>query len=578
MMKGQVSQKRIILLIVFVPLTVLLIFGSVAYLFVKYIQQHDISQEVKIYEEMFIESQKNDLKERVDSVIKSIVFYDKKRNDEVMNDIKNMVRVSTKIADNLYRAHKGKEVIVAALRDIKLSDTMGHLFVMDTTGYVYWHYDSNLRNKNIRNVKDSNGLAFVKDFNRLVRYEKEGYISYSWYKPYGNKDMMYDQMVYLKKLAYKNMYIGAGYFLDELQNMIKREILEYLDTSVYLKNGFFFILDRDGDIVYCPEEKVSKALKQYAKTGFSVEEDQVVYSSYSRDYGWYLVGLRSLEHRKIDLAKVKYKKGQEVHNVKKNLLILGVGLLVSIILSLYLSYITYRGFKRYEEQINDSHDKMMFQTKQALIGELFSMIAHQWRQPINKIASIIVLMRAELHTKKVTKREIDKKCEEIEESIEYMSETIEDFRTFYKPTTAIKVVNLKELINRSVTFLNNAIARKDIKIVKKLADDIEFKLYRNEFLQVMLNLIKNAIDATDKGGTITLRLHRHGKKVIISVENTGVPISEEVMRKIYEPYFTTKKDSMGLGLYMTKIIVEKHMKGEILIEALPHGTKFIIII
>ncbi len=577
-MKERVSQKRIILLIVFVPLTVLFIFGSVAYLFVKYIQQHDISQEVKVYEQMFIESQKYDLKDRVDSVVKSIVFYDKKRNDEVMNDIKNLVKVSAKVADNLYRAHKGKDTIVSALRGIKLNDTMGHLFIMNTNGYVYWHYDRNLRHKNIRNIKDSNGLAFVNDFNRLVRYEKEGFISYSWYKPYGNRDMMYDQMVYLKKLVYKNMYIGAGYFLDDLQDMIKREILEYLDTSVYLKNGFFFILDRDGDIVYCPEEKVSKELKQYARTGLSIENDKIVYSVYSKDYGWYLVGLRSLEHRKINVAKLKYKKGQEIHNVKKNLLILGLGLLFSIVLSLYLSYITYSRFKRYEEQINDSHEKMMFQTKQALIGELFSMIAHQWRQPINKIASIVALMRAELHGEKITKEELDKHCEEIEESVEYMSETIEDFRTFYKPTTAIKVVNLKELINRSVTFLNNAIARKKIKIVKNLADDIEFKLYRNEFLQVMLNLLKNAIDATDEGGTITLRLYRHGKKVIIAVENTGVPISEEVMRRIYEPYFTTKKDSMGLGLYMTKIIVEKHMKGEILIERLPDGTKFIIII
>jgi len=566
------------MLIVFFPLVVLSIYGVVSYLFVKYIQQHDITREVKTYEKMYVESQKVDLRERVSSVSGAIKFLDKQRNDEIMDDIRSFVNVSATVANNLCRSRKGKNSVVTALRNIKLNDTMGHLFIMNTNGYVYWHYDKKLLHKNIRNLKDSNGIAFVNDFNRLIRYEREGFISYSWYKPYGNRDEMYEQMAYLKKISCGNMYIGAGYFLDDAQDKIKRDILEYLDSSVHLQNGFFFILDRDGDIVYCPEEKVSSELKEYAKTGFTIEKDKIVYGEYAKDYGWYLVGLRSLEKSDIDVAKLQHKKGQEVHKVKKDLFILGMALLLSFLLSLYFSYIIYQSIKKYEAQIHDSHEKMMFQTKQALIGELFSMIAHQWRQPINKIASIVALMRAQLHGGKITKEELDKDCEEIEESVEYMSETIEDFRTFYKPTTAIKVVNLKELIDRSVIFLNNALKKKNITVVKKLADDIEFKLYRNEFLQVMLNLIKNAIDATDEGGTITLRLYRHGRRVIIAVENSGVPISEEVMRKIYEPYFTTKKDSMGLGLYMTKIIVEKHMKGEILIERLPHGTKFIIII
>jgi signal transduction histidine kinase len=219
----------------------------------------------------------------------------------------------------------------------------------------------------------------------------------------------------------------------------------------------------------------------------------------------------------------------------------------------------------------------MFQSKQALIGELFSMIAHQWRQPINKIASIVALIRFELENDQISKEDIDKSSEEIEDSVEFMSETIDDFRTFYKPTTSTKMVNLKTLITRSIFFLKNSIQKNDIKIIKKL-EDIELELYRNEFLQVMLNLIKNAIDAIGTQGVVIIKLYKENEKVVISVENSGKSIEKDVMKKIFEPYFTTKAESMGLGLYMTKIIVEKHMKGEILVEALRDGTRFTIIL
>jgi signal transduction histidine kinase len=576
-MKTKVSQKRIILLIVLFPLAVLFIYGVVSYLFLTYIQKNDISQEVKKYEKIYLHSQKAQLQDKVETLVNYIKFYDKKMNDQATASLKNFVENNAAVANNLSRRRKGKDTILTALKDLKLTETMGHLFIMDMRGYVYQHYDKTLSHKIIRNVKDNYGIAFVNDFNRVIKYEHEGFISYNWYKP-GRRDKMYEQLVYLKKIAYKNLYIGAGIFIDDIHNRIKNDVLKYLDTHALFKEGFFFILGKSGEILLCPEEKVSADLHHYNHEGFFEEENRVLYSKYYEEYGWYIVGLKSLKNRDIDSSKVKQQKGQEVHNVKKELMLLGLALLASILLSLYLSYIIYKKFRSYEEQINESHEKMMFRTKQALIGELFSMIAHQWRQPINKIASIVALMRAELQGDKITKKELDLNCEEIEESVEYMSETIEDFRTFYKPTTAVKIVDLKDLIQRSVAFLSNPIQKKNITIIQKLADDIEFKLYRNEFLQVMLNLLKNAIDATDEGGTITLRLYRHGEKVIIAVENSGEPISEEVMRKIYEPYFTTKKDSMGLGLYMTKIIVEKHMKGEILIERLPEGTKFIIII
>ncbi len=540
-------------------------------------QENDISKEVRKYENNLVENQKNILKEKTKTFIAYINYFDKKINDQMTSDLKHFVESSAQIAQNVYRTNRNKSTIVAALRNVGFGNRKDNIFIMNTSGYVYQHFDKSLVHKNILHVKDMYGIEFVKDFNRIIRYEGGGFVGYSWYKPNLSRDVMYDKLSYIKKIGHSNLYIGAGFYLDEIYSKAKADILKYFQDNARFENGFFFLLDKHKNILFCPEDKVSSSLKEYAQDGFSINEGRIYYSQFYEKYGWYIVGVKDLDQSNVLLSQ-KRPKSKNLHSVKKDLMLLGIALIASMLLSLYLSYIIYKQFRSYEEQINDSHDKMMFRTKQALIGELFSMIAHQWRQPINKIASIVALIRAELHNDKIDKKELDKSYEEIEESIEYMSDTIEDFRTFYKPTTVLKVVNLKELINRSVTFLNNALQKKQVQVVQKLAEDIEIKLYRNEFLQVMLNLIKNAIDATDIAGVITLRLYRHGRRIIISVENSGEPISEEVMRKIFQPYFTTKKDSMGLGLYMTKIIVEKHMKGEILIERLQEGTKFLIIL
>jgi len=151
--------------------------------------------------------------------------------------------------------------------------------------------------------------------------------------------------------------------------------------------------------------------------------------------------------------------------------------------------------------------------------------------------------------------------------------TIDDFRTFYKPKENTELVNIQALIEQSISFVQNAIDKKGIVVVNEL-EHIEYKLYQNEFIQVMLNLIKNAIDAIDNNGIIVVKLYKEDTKVIVSVQNDGVCISGEDMMKIFEPYYTTKKESMGLGLYMAKIIIQTHMKGSIVVGENDNQTIF----
>jgi signal transduction histidine kinase len=203
------------------------------------------------------------------------------------------------------------------------------------------------------------------------------------------------------------------------------------------------------------------------------------------------------------------------------------------------------------------------------LGELLPMIAHQWRQPINKIASILALLRFGKREKQDDEK-LDDYYREMEDNIEFMSETIDDFRTFYQPKEYSSEEKLDELILRSIEFVEGSIRKKDIQLHTEL-EEISYTLYANEFLQVMINLIKNAVDALPIRGKLKIRLYRQKKRIIIEVEDNGKGIDKQKIDKVFDPYFTTKEDSMGLGLYMSKIIIEKHMHGEISVKNLSGG-------
>ena len=477
-----------------------------------------------------------------------------------------------------------KKIILTSLKNLKTTDNFGHIFVISKKGYVYEHFDKKLEGKNILGIKDDFDKPFVKEFNKVIDEDKEGFVGYDWYKPGFSREIMLYNLSYVKKIECFDWYIGAALFIDEMQMITQNEISSFLRKNMQKKENNFFIMDKKTKLLFSSDDKGKIDLdneykKELLKEGVHKKEGQIYYTHFMKKYSWYIVFFKDISHigEGLELRKI-VKPSQSDYDIEKSFMILAFAWFVTMLLSLYLSAIIYKQIKSYEEQINQSNEKMMFQSKQALIGELFSMIAHQWRQPINKIASIVALGRFELQSnEKISKSDVDKSYEEIEESIEFMSETIDDFRTFYKPTSTTKMINLKTLILRSIYFLNNSIQKHDIKVIKHL-EDIEMEIYRNEFLQVMLNLIKNAIDAIGTQGVIIIKLYHEGERVIISVENSGKPIDKEVASRIFEPYFTTKEDSMGLGLYMTKIIVEKHMKGEISVTRLQDGTRFTIML
>ncbi len=578
-MKNSKKAKQITTLIIIFPLTTLLIYGGLSHLFFSYFKKIDNQKELNRYEKIILDTQKRSLVEKVENLTQFIRYYNYKSSDKIKEETKRVVNSVAKILNSLYYTYKDKlpkdklkNLIVSTLKDINKNSGKRYIFMLDTNGNVLVHTNKNLIGSNVINLRDIGGKYFIKEFLAVIENSKEGYVDYYWKKPDSKDNKMYYKISFIKLLDMYNWFIGSGEYLKDMQKKVSKEILAYIKDNSYFRGGYIFVTNSKNQIIYAPEDKDIKNFEDLRIDGVYEDSKKIAYTSYIAEYDWYITAVQSMSVIKEKIAQqTKIKESQIKKDTTKNIYLLIGTWILSLILSLYLSLIVNKMLKKYELMLEESNEKLIFQSRQALIGELFSMIAHQWRQPINKIASIVAPLRFETKDK-----HLDRELKKIEDSIQFMSNTIDDFRTFYKPKGEPEVVNLKLLIEKSIDFLTQAIRKKDITIKKEL-EDITLKLYGNEFLQVMINLINNAIDAIDKEGEICIKLYKKDNRVVIIVEDNGKGIDIEDSSKIFDPYYTTKEDSMGLGLYMSRLIVQKHLNGAIEVVPLKKGVRFIIV-
>ncbi len=221
-----------------------------------------------------------------------------------------------------------------------------------------------------------------------------------------------------------------------------------------------------------------------------------------------------------------------------------------------------------EVEKNRQKDKLMYQhSRLAAMGEMVGNIAHQWRQPLNSLSLIIQSFGIKNITGGLTDEFIEKQVKEGIEIANMMSKTIDDFRNFFNPHKSKEYFDLKSTIQDSIKLAQE----KDVDIAINCPDDINIYGYKNEFSQVILNLLNNSIDQFNKikgkyDKKILINVKREDNKEIISFIDNAGGIKEEIIEKIFDPYFTTKHQSVGtgIGLFMTKQIIQKQMKGEII--------------
>ncbi len=213
-------------------------------------------------------------------------------------------------------------------------------------------------------------------------------------------------------------------------------------------------------------------------------------------------------------------------------------------------------------QILIEKDRILFQqNKMASMGEMLNNIAHQWRQPLSSISSLASGLKIKKELKLVDDDDIDYTCEKILDNTNYLSQTIEDFRNFFKEKKQKEEFELKKAISESLNLLKDRLKASNINTEIKINENIKLYSFKNEFQQAVLNIINNSIDAFIKNKSEEKTIFIKFSKDTLIIKDTAGGVDNKIIEKIFEPYFTTKHQSQGtgIGLYMTQEILVKHM-------------------
>lgn len=260
----------------------------------------------------------------------------------------------------------------------------------------------------------------------------------------------------------------------------------------------------------------------------------------------------------------------------------GFGLVLEAIL---FSYLMNYKVRLLEDDIIKHRNTIILKNKKAQIGDMVGAIAHQWKQPLNAISSISTVLQYRLKKEEpISPDYLKTKLTKINEKIIFLVETIDDFKNFFSPVKISENIDLKDIINKSIFLCNDDMLANDITIKLDLNFTKKVKLYPNELLHIILNLIENSKDAfiknRIKNRTISIVGNTNGIHSIIDIIDNAGGIKEEYLSKIFDEFYTTKNDveGSGLGLYITNIILKEQLNGSIEVKKIGNGTQFRIIL
>jgi len=234
-------------------------------------------------------------------------------------------------------------------------------------------------------------------------------------------------------------------------------------------------------------------------------------------------------------------------------------------------------------ELREKDKLLLHQNRMAAMGEMINSIAHQWRQPLNTLGLHIQSLALFQNSEDYKEQFLDPTIKDAMNLIQHMSQTIDDFRNFFKPDKDMVVFCIKTAIKNAIALVHESFSHNRIKIITHLDDDLWITGYPNEFSQALLNILQNARDEflgrDITNGVVTISSIIENGEVTITLSDNAGGIPEDVISKIFEPYFSTKgTQGTGIGLYMARSIIETNMGGRITARNNTEGAEFIIIL
>ena len=392
----------------------------------------------------------------------------------------------------------------------------------------------------------------------------------------------------LEKKYLNIAFVEVSSTTEGLEKVAKGELFGFIDTLTTIS---YQIQKR-----FPTQLKISGQLKETFDMGIGVQKSQPL--------------LLEIFNKAVDITKEGTKKNILNHwiTVKfeksdTNILSFWKILLPFLVLALLLLISQY-AMRRYNQRLKvqvkqkmeelDKKDKLLVQQhRMAAMGEMLSMISHQWKQPLGAINSAIMGIKIKIDSGKFdlsspAERKkfisyLNRKHASILEYVDYLTHTTDDFRNFFDPGKSKEMTALNTPIENALNIVQKSLEKNGIEVITDFKTEAQLMMYPNEVMQVMLNLLKNAednfLEKKTRNPKIMIGTFLKEDHYMIRVCDNGGGIPEETAKHIFEPYFSTKNNKMGtgLGLYMSKIIIEDHHYGSLLVRNVSSSVCFELI-
>jgi two-component system, NtrC family, sensor kinase len=611
------KEKNVINLIKYGAMSSIIIISIIIMLVSINEKNKDLNLEILKIEEDYLSLNKLMVENLVNKTYNLIELEKKFEKEDFDSEMKEEVYQAYSIAMNIYNERikepnyseeKTINSIKNALKEIRFNND-GYLFLYKMNGDSILNTEfPNIEGKNFWEYQDSKGTFILKEMNTILQNKDETFYEWYWQESLSDKKE-YKKIGFFKKIPSLNMFVGGGYYEKNFNKQTQKRILEKLNSFKLKDPEHIFLYDLNGlclvnpkkeliglnrydvkneDGIYAIRDSINFTIKN--KEGFInynstvklndslKSNDKISFLKLYEEWGWIIGSGFYLEEFN---NKIKEKKESLIESNKSTIQqIISIAFIITIIMifiSFYLANIINNMFINYKQKIDSEliktieKEKMLIQqSKMATMGEMIGSIAHQWKQPLNLISISNGLLKINNKIKDfATPEEIINAIDNIDNSIHNLSQTIDDFRNFFNPNKEKIVFHISDAFEDTLKLINSQFKNNNIEI-KKDIKDIQLLGYRNELLQVLINLLKNSKEELLQKPNlikkyIFVSAYKNIDNIVIKIKDNAGGIPNEIISKIFDAYFTTKeKDGgTGIGLYISKQIIEESMKGKI---------------
>ncbi|ADG92951.1 integral membrane sensor signal transduction histidine kinase [Arcobacter nitrofigilis DSM 7299] len=606
------NEKNIPTLIILTPIFSIILLVSILLYYLVNNQQNNFKKESAQLEKEYISKQKEILKKETNGVISYIKYQ------------KNLLIENTKKSIHIQMSTFAKNI---EDNTISYKNYYNYIKQSATSNTDFIIFD--IKNKNlIKNPDVFFNFDNINELKKILKNKKEAYLIEDGINLYLFKYLKNKNLILVLK---KDIF----YLLDDL----KYNIARWVEFVRYGNNNYFWVYTNTNILIAHGKRKkdvgkdetnrkdpknnlyVQNLIRLATKHHdgdflefFDTEKNgkvskKIAFVKLYSQWNWVIgSGIFLDEIHNVILNKKKDLEKKTNHYIQTAIVIAFLLIIFISILSLMISQEINKTFQQYKYKVRrkelklKNHNKnlhitvnkalaeakekdraMLHQSRHARMGEMLSMISHQWRQPLNQLSGILMEIETKIMFKKADNKFILSSSEDATNIIEYMSNTIEDFKNFFKPEKDKEEFLISSACENAISLVKESLNNQGIKLYYKVINDKKIKGYPREYSQVILNLLLNAKDALIMNkrfnSCIYLIVNTYNNRSIVAVKDNAGGIKLDNIEKIFEPYFSTKTvQGTGLGLYMSKMIIEKNMDGKLTVRNTNEGALFRIVV